>query len=401
MEEPTSDNVDPAVAAGQPVGEKQAASAELHLASPPLANDRAFWGMTATQFFGAFNDNVFKQILLLIFATIPAGNGKTVDYQWLATLMFALPFILFSGFAGFLSDRFNKRLMIVLCKVGEIVIMSLGVVAFYIYARTGMTAALMGALCAILFCMGGQSAFFGPGKYGILPEMLRRRDLPSANGVILMTTFLAIILGSALAGELKQTFQSRLWVAGGICVGIAIVGTMTSLLLRNPPAARPGLRFTAGALGVPGDLLQLLWKDRALRAAVVVSTIFWMTAALVQMAVNSLGLRQLGLGDRRTSILVSLISLGIAIGCAIAGVASKNRFNTKLMRIGIWGMVVCLVGLAIPAPAPRNHLLGFAGSIVALIALGSFTGMFAVPLQVFMQSRPPEGFKGRMIATQS
>src|SRR3954452_17934823 len=200
-----------------------------------LFRDRSFWGMTATQFFGAFNDNLFKQLMLLLAIPVGAAAARKADEQGLATMSFSLPFVLFSRFAGYLSDRYSKRTMIVVCKVAEIGIMLLGMIGFLPYGTTGYR-----GLLVVLFLMGTHSAFFGPGKYGILPELFREADLPRANGVILMTTFLAIIFGTASAGVLGgllynaagQRVPERLWMGSIFCIGVAIFGTITSLLIR-------------------------------------------------------------------------------------------------------------------------------------------------------------------------
>src|ERR1044071_8509864 len=96
----------------------------------PLFRDRSFWGMTATQFLGAFNDNVFKQLMLLLAIPVGAAAAQKADEQGLATMVFSLPFVLFSGFAGYLSDRYSKGTMIVVCKFAEIGIMLLGMIGF-------------------------------------------------------------------------------------------------------------------------------------------------------------------------------------------------------------------------------------------------------------------------------
>src|SRR5687768_11130244 len=167
----------------------------LDAVGTPLFRDRSFWGMTATQLLGAFNDNLFKQLMLLLAIPVGAAAAQKADEQGLATMIFSLPFVLFSGFAGYLSDRHSKRNVIVACKLAEIGIMLLGMIGFLAYGMTGYS-----GLLVVLFLMGTHSAFFGPGKYGILPELFREHDLPKANGVILMTTFLAIIFGTASAG---------------------------------------------------------------------------------------------------------------------------------------------------------------------------------------------------------
>lgn len=366
--------------------------------------DSSFWGLTVTQFLGAFNDNLVKQTLLLLFVAIPAATPgeKPLDLQGLGTLVFSLPFILFSGFAGYLSDKFSKRWVIVICKLAEIAITSLGVGVFAMLYMQGMTMALVSLFSVILFMMGSHSAFFGPSKYGILPEMLRDKDLPTANGLVLMTTFLAIIFGSALAGQLMDLLGGRLWISGLVGVGIAILGTGTALAIRRVQPARPSLQFSAGSLGVPRDVATLFRADRPLLAAVLASTVFWLSAAMVQMAVNALGKNQLNVGNSYTSLMVSCISIGIAVGSVLAGATSRGRFNTRVLWTGLWGMIACLALLAVPGPADwHSHLLGYWGSLVTLVVLGGFTGMFAVPLQVFVQSRAPANCKGRVIATQN
>jgi acyl-[acyl-carrier-protein]-phospholipid O-acyltransferase/long-chain-fatty-acid--[acyl-carrier-protein] ligase len=361
-----------------------------------LLSDRSFIGMTATQFLGAFNDNLFKQALLLLFVAVPVADG-TRDMQWLGTLVFSLPFILFSGYAGFLSDRSGKRTVIYLSKLAEFFIMAAGALLFALYLWEGLTPLLVALFSIVLFCMGSQSAFFGPGKYGILPELFRESDLPLANGVILMTTFLAIIFGSGLAGLLF----SVLWAVGLFCILVAIVGIGTALLVRPVPASSPGLKFEISTLWISSETRRMLRTDRPLFHALLASSVFWLAAAMVQMAVVALGKVQLGQNEAWTSVLTVSVSIGIAAGSLLAGAASRNRFNTRVLKTGLWGMVLFLFLMAPQGWGGRPHLLGYWGSLAALIVLGVCTGMFAVPLQVFMQSRPPAGEKGRMIAAQN
>jgi acyl-[acyl-carrier-protein]-phospholipid O-acyltransferase/long-chain-fatty-acid--[acyl-carrier-protein] ligase len=369
-------------------------------ALPPLLKDTSFHGMVGTQFLGAFNDNLFKQLMLLLALKVAAW-----DMQPVAMFVFSLPFLLFSGYAGYLSDRFSKRNVIVLAKVAEIVVMALGMVGFLLFLQFGFPGLLL-----VLFLMGTQSAFFGPGKYGILPEMLRPSDLPRANGLILMTTFLAIIFGTAAAGFLTkatlregQQFEvaaTGLWLASGICILIAVTGTLTSLLIRRVAASNPKLAFETSALTIPLATRQMLNRDRPLCYALLASCMFWLLAGVTQQAVNSLGEKQLGLTDDRTSILVASIGVGIALGAIAAGKLSRGRADFHVMRFGCWGMIGCLLILALPGPQ-NGHLLGFWGSLPMLVLLGMGAGMFAIPLQVFMQARPPEGLKGRMIAVMN
>ena len=369
-----------------------------HDSLPPLMRDTSFWGMAATQFLGAFNDNVFKQLILLLAtpSLVEVKQGSADDLQSEAQYVFAGAFLLFSGFAGFLSDRFSKRPIIILSKVAEIVVMLLGMIGFWYYGLIGLPGMFL-----VLFLMGTQSAFFGPAKYGILPEMIRTVDLPRANGIFLMLTFLAIIFGMATAGGLlKWLGNERVWLASLVCVGIAVVGTSTSLLVRRVPVAQPELRHHWRACMLSKEMLALLHQDRELLWAVVVVSMFWMAGGVVLQTVNALGKSQLGLDELRTSVMAASIGVGMAVGCMLGGYFSRQRVNRTVVTTGASGLVVMLVVMALPG-GPHRHLLGFYGSIPALVVMGVFTGMFIVPVQVMLQSRPPREEKGRMIATMN
>jgi len=387
-------------------------------ALPSLYADRSFWGMTVTQFFGAFNDNLFKQLILLlsITATVGVDGEEFDDQQWLPMFVFVVPFLLFTGIAGYLSDKLGKRGIIVACKIAEIAVMCLGAIGFALYSENQ---SLVFLYC-VLFLMATQSAFFGPAKYGILPEMLRGQDLPRANGFILMMTFIAIIFGTVVAGLLLDGFRDQLWVGSIVCISIAIVGTATSLKVRRVPPANPHLKCEPSSFIVPPDMRQLLRSDRPLLMALVVSSVFWMLAGMMPSAVNILGKSELALDDTFTSYLTGTIGIGIAVGCAIGGLISGGKIHFGLIRVGSLGMLACLALLSIPAGgdvqllhdaegqltrlpgvAETAQWLGFWGSFATLLLLGISTGFFAVPLQVFLQSRPPADKKGRLIAVMN
>lgn len=390
------------------------ASAETGDARPTLFRDRSFWGMLSTQFLGAFNDNLYKQLMLLLAVPVAlaaaAGGGAAgdagagqggADVQGWATLVFSLPFVLFSGFAGFLSDRFSKTPIIVACKVGEIVVMCLGLTAFFFYDAFGTAGTWI-----VLFLMGTQSSLFGPGKYGILPELFRARDLPRANGLILMTTFLAIIFGTVLAGGLKDLLAgednstSNLWMGLIICVGIAIVGTLTSLLVRRVPPAQPGMKLTPDSVGVCREVVELLKADRVLLSALLVSSVFWLVSGLAVPTVNRLGLGLLQVSATQTSLLTASIGFGIMAGALFASRLCRQGYGDACVTIGLFGIFGSLAALGMWTGGD-THLLGFGGSIVALITMGVFAAIFAIPIQVFLQDRPPAHLKGRMIATMN
>ncbi|MCU0708978.1 MAG: MFS transporter [Pirellula sp.] len=369
---------------------------------PPVLYDRSFWGIAITQFLGAFNDNVYKQLVLLL--AIPAGAGVAAneDWQGWATFVFSLPFVLFSGFAGYLSDRWSKTPIIVASKVAEIAIMILGVIAFLNYDSWGMA-----GTWTVLFLMATQSTFFGPGKYGILPELFRSSDLPRANGLILMSTFLAIIFGFTIAGKLVdvlvgpnvQDNASRLWIGSLVCVGIAVVGTLTSLEIRRTPPAQPQAVFTRDNFGLSRDMIQLLRGDNPLLMALLVSCVFWMVASIAMPTVNRVGIGMLGLNNADTSLLVGMIAIGIMLGAPLGGFLCRKLPKHTAVSLGLWGIVICLALLGL---WQGNGLwLGLNATRVTLIVLGVSAAIYSIPLQVFLQDRPPDKLKGRMIATMN
>lgn len=385
-----------------------------HSHLPPLMRDKSFWGLTLTQFLGAFNDNLFKQLMLLLAVPIVVVSAASAsvaaeDKQDVATMVFSLPFVLFSGYAGYLSDRYSKRNITVWAKVAEIAIMSLGMVGFFMYARTGYT-----GLLVVLFLMGTQSAFFGPAKYGILPELLRGTDLPRANGIVIMTTFLAIIFGTATAGVLGDLLIEQLpaggvnaqglWIGSLACIGIAIVGTITSVMIRYTPRAVPNLPFRLSSLGIPPETRAVLWQDKPLMAAILASSMFWLISGVTVLVVNYVGLKEMNLAESNSKTLTSLLNactgLGIALGAVLAGKLSRGKADFRITRVGAWGIVACLCLLGL-YNAQGNQLLGFNLSLPLMILLGMFAAFFAIPVQVFIQARPQEDQKGRIIAVMN
>ncbi len=365
-----------------------------------LFANRSFVGLLATQFLGAFNDNVYKQMVLLLCLDYKRlWNLQEDQYQPIATALFTVAFLAFSGLAGFLSDRFRKRNIIVLCKVAEVLVMLSGLIAL-LSAPFGSVQLLTSLIIVLLF-MGAHSAFFGPSKYGILPEMLPEKQLPAANGWVQMTTFLAIIFGIALSGFLKELVGNRLWIISCLCICIAILGTITAQLIRSRPAAQPNLRFSPSCLLVESSAWRTLSSDRALIIVLLVYSIFWFAGGVVLPTVNEIGKSQLQWGDGLTSGINACMAFGIGIGCGISGWLSRDRIAFGLVRLGAFGTALAFVAVATIAasgldPSTKPYAMG-AGLFIA----GGFAGLLAVPLQVFIQARPPAHQKGRVLGAMN
>ncbi|MBI1311581.1 MFS transporter [bacterium] len=389
--------------------------------TPSIYRDRSFWGLTISQFLGAFNDNLFKQLVLLLCLDYSRAAAEAEGlnpslagdrYSFLALVAFAVPWLLLSGFAGVLADRTSKRTGIVVFKAAEVVVMLAGLGAFL--------SGHLWPLLLVLFLMSGQSTFFGPPKYGSLPELFSPQRLPQINGIFQMTTFVAIIFGMATAGIARQELpgQQGLALISLGSIGIAAIGLAFALLVRKLPVAHPNLKFCWSQFGVDPDNWQLIRHDRFLLGVLLVSSLFWFTGGVVQPAVNNFGKTELGLGDGRTSLMAACMGIGIAAGCLLSGRLSHQRIRFSVVTTGAWGIAASLVALTLlalfakhPEAAPEKTagmltLLIDAHSFEwmargLLVLLGLSAGLFVVPLQVALQAVPPEEQRGRMIGTMN
>ncbi|MBA3966252.1 MAG: MFS transporter, partial [Nitrospirales bacterium] len=191
---------------------------EAYSASPtPAAQSSALRGLLVAQFFGAFNDNAWKLIVALLAikqvgasvgASGPELEAATQATTTQAFVIFTLPLMVVSAFAGVFSDRFSKRTVIVVMKAVEVLLMGAGTAALFWNPLGGILPLL------VLAAMGAQSAIFSPSKYGILPELMPHHRLSWGNGQLEMWTFIAIIAGTALAGPLLDLSGQTPWLTG-------------------------------------------------------------------------------------------------------------------------------------------------------------------------------------------
>ncbi len=395
---------------------------------PPLSlKHRSFLCFLATQAFGAFNDNVLKQLVLLLgVGYLIAG----VEYQAIVQFLFAIPFLIFSGLAGDIADRYSKGRLMTFCKIAEIVIAMAGVGVFVMAAgdssASNETPFYLLLLAIVIFALGTQSAFFGPPKYGGLPELVRDTDLAPATGLTQMTTFLSIILGVAMAGLLADFFANKLYVAGFVTVTIAVVGTLTSLgIARRPPTDPKRKILLRSFVSVVPTLINIIRHDPLMFRIMIIYSWFWFVGGVTITAINVIGRLQLGLSNFETSLMVSILSIGIAVGSVVVGKLSQGKVRLGLIKPGLVVLVVCLTAFfLIPLYSPTAHDLELLNQIknasaelqkatqivplastpirvivcAMLFCLGAAFGFVTVPLLAFIQARPLSSDKGKVIA---
>ncbi len=360
-----------------------------------LLSNRSFWALTATQFLGAFNDSIFRWFLLIVSESkiLASVEWLPADRRALILGVFSVPFVIFALLGGSLSDRHSKRTITVVLKVMEAVVMALGTLAFALFAidEQWIDASVVGSLI-VLFLMGTHSAFFSPAKYGVIPQLVEEHELTRANGIINMTTQVAILLGIISAEHLFGYLDDRglpIYYSGGVFIGIALAGFATSLFMRKLPPADPGRKLL---WNFPVHMVRetrYVARDRELFLGLLAQCWWWLIAALVIPAIDRFG-RDVLLEEMTGTTMLLPLALGISAGSLLTSTLSGKRVELGLVPIGAIGMGVGFSAFYFMEPTHWNASL-------ALIVAGIFGGLFYVPLAAFTQQRPREEVKVRIM----
>jgi acyl-[acyl-carrier-protein]-phospholipid O-acyltransferase/long-chain-fatty-acid--[acyl-carrier-protein] ligase len=344
---------------------------------------RGFWALIATQFQGAFSDNVLRYLLLGMAAGWGLSKSERDTLISVVTLLFALPFVLFSMSGGWLADHFSKRQVTIWTKIMEIGSMVLATGGLAIHSRT-LTLVALGLVAT-------QAALFGPSKYGLLPELLPAKRLSWGNGVIELGTFLAIIAGTVTGGTLAEHLSGRDIYGGYFLLALGCVGLLTSLGIDRVPPAAPKKKFRVNFVGDLWKQIGIMRRDRPLFLAVLGNTYFWFLGSLLFGTIIEYGTEVLHVGQTKTGYLNAALAIGIGIGSMVAGLVSGNKIEYGLIPLGSIGMTCTGVIIGVTHP-------GLGSSAVLLGVLGFWAGFFAVPVNALIQHRPAEEDKGAIIA---
>ncbi|TAN62130.1 MFS transporter [bacterium] len=345
-----------------------------------------FTSFLTTQFLSAFNDNVFRIVLSMIAVNMAGADGSSSKYVSMAGAVFILPFLLFSGYAGYLADVYNKRSVLIVTKSFEIVAVTWGLFA--------LVSGRIELMFIGLFLMAAHSAFFSPAKYGILPEMLPKTELSGANGFLEMSTFLAIVLGTAFGSFVYSAWKGRPELIGVMMIIIAVIGSIFSFGITRVPPSGSQKPFKLNPWGEIASGVRLLFKNRILLLTVLCITYFWFLGTLLQMALLLLGKEVMGLSDFKMGIFITVLAIGIGAGSVIAGRLSGEKIELGLTPLGAIGMGVFSVLMSM-----TSYSYFLTASLLALI--GFFSGFFIVPLNTLLQQKSGKEEKGRIIATNN
>lgn len=348
-------------------------------------SNRQFFPLFWTQFLGAFNDNLLKNALVMVVATRALSVFGVPSDQSVALAggIFILPFFLFSGIAGELSDKYDKSRVLQATKLLEIVVMLFSAVALWLEN--------FDFLMITLFFMGLQSTFFGPAKFSILPQHLPSEKLMQANAWVEAGTFLAILLGT-ISGGVLVLLPNGLLIVAGVLVFISLLGFITSLLIPLAPSPHSGyFAMNWNPLSTTWKHFQLSAKDPVVFSAMMAGSWFWFVGAMILSLLPALCLKHLKLSETSITFYLVLFSVGVGLGSFLCSRISKNRVDLRLVFKALIGMTACLLYLAV-----FNGSLLVAG--IGLFCLSVASGLYIVPLNTLIQEQSDVKVRSQVIA---
>ncbi|CAH0139727.1 MFS transporter [Pseudomonas carnis] len=369
-----------------------------------LLRTRRFLPFFITQLLGAFNDNIFKQSLILAILYKLTIEGDRSIWVNLCALLFILPFFLFSALAGQFGEKFNKDALIRAIKIGEIVIMAVG--------ATGFLTNHLELMLLALFAMATHSALFGPVKYSIMPQALHDDELVGGNGLVEMGTFLAILAGTIGAGIMMSSTHYAPVVAVAI-VAVAVLGYLASRSIPRAAASTPQLRLDWNIFTQSWATLRMgLGQTPAVSRSIVGNSWFWFVGAIYLTQIPAYAKEWLYGDETVVTLILTVFSVGIALGSMLCEKLSGRKVEIGLVPFGSFGLTV--FGLLLwwhsggfPQNVQANDWLAVLSYgqawwvLFDILGLGVFGGFYIVPLYALIQSRTAENERARVIAANN
>jgi len=368
-----------------------------------LLNKRRFLPYFVTQALGAFNDNLYKNALLLFitFGGISAQSDSALLTN-LAAGLFILPFFLFSPIAGQIADKLEKSQLIRWVKGLEVIIMALAAAAILLNN--------IWLMMALLFLMGLQSAIFGPVKFALLPQQLKDEELVGGNALVEMGTFLAILTGTITAGIFFDFEQGKYWIAGAV-IAFAVLGLLSSQFIPHAPANDPSLKINWNPFTELVNTIKQARKDRSVYLSIIAISWFWFIGASYLTQFPNFARDYLGGSTQVVTLLLTLFSLGVAIGSLLCEKLSGHKIELGIVPIGSLGMSIFGIDLYFSVNSIQvvNDMSAIAFIQQAdnwrlmfdIAMVSAFGGLFVVPLQALIQHRSEEKNRAQIIAANN
>ncbi|MDH4134243.1 MAG: MFS transporter, partial [Gammaproteobacteria bacterium] len=318
----------------------------------------------------------------------------------LAAGLFILPYFLFSATAGQLADKYEKSALIRRIKAAEIAIMLGAAVALYFHHLPSML--------ALLFLLGVQATFFGPVKYGILPQHLKETEIVGGNALVETGTFVAILLGTMLGGILMGWSELGLDLVAAALVIVAVAGYLASRAIPEAPAVAPTLRVDLNPFRETWRNFRFTRQNRTVFLSILGISWFWFFGAVYLAQLPGYTRTVLGGNEQVVTLLLVFFSVGIGVGSMLCERMSGHKVEIGLVPFGSIGITLFGIDLFFSAPvspvADSLDALTFLAQpgswrvLADVVLIGMFGGFYTVPLYALVQTRSEPGHRSRIIA---
>jgi acyl-[acyl-carrier-protein]-phospholipid O-acyltransferase/long-chain-fatty-acid--[acyl-carrier-protein] ligase len=369
-----------------------------------LLGTRRLLPLFTAQFFGAVNDNLFKNALVILIAYRDTTNPRATEILvTLAGAIFISPYFLFSATAGQIADRFEKQRLVRIVKAWEILVMLVATAGFALHS--------IWFQMAVLFGLGVQAAFFGPVKYAIIPELLAERELVQGNALIEAGTFLAILIGTIAGGLLILAPHGGSIVSLALLV-MAFVGWGASFAIPRGRAASPDLAINPNAISESVRIMRYAYRERSLRLPLLGISWFWFLGIAYLAQFPNFAKEMLGADNQVVTLFLTLFSVGIGVGSLLCGRLNRGAVDARLVPWGglglaLFGLDFWLAGRGLAPGAGLADAAQFLAVpahwriVFDLFAIAVAGGLYCVPLYAIMQARSDAQHRARVIAANN
>jgi MFS family permease len=385
-------------------------------ASPPEApgalgvlQNRRFLSLWLAQVASQVGGNMVLYGLTVLVAERTNSSASAVS---LLLLTFLVPAVLFGAVAGVYVDRFDRRTILVVCN-------ALRAAAFV--AMLALDGQLLAIYLLNIF-VSTVTTLFAPAELSMIPVLVRREQLLSANGLFTLTLQAAFAVGFAVLGP----FAVILLNVDGLLIFVAalylVAAFLCALLPRDAPLPQagrfnPGRAMNEAEAAVASTVSQLLEAIRYIRSNPSISwslSYLGITASLIGI-LGALGpsfaQHALGLGPRDFVVVVLPLGAGLVIGILLLNVYGRYVPRRRVIEGGMLALAAALAQLAIVGPLSRflttraaRTGLDQLGPLVSLLAIvvviaigaGIAYAFVAVPAQTQLQEELPEDVRGRV-----
>lgn len=356
--------------------------------------------------FGAFNDNFYKNALIILITYQLAGqlHQDAALLINIASACFIVPFFLFSGIAGMWADKLRKHRLARILKVIELLL--------YLAAGAAILSQHLWAMMVVLFALGTLAAFFGPVKYAILPELVTREELLFATGIVEGGTYIMILFGTLL-GTLLVLKENGLWMVAGVIALFGVLGVVTAWMIPPTRQAQPHLRVDYHIVRGIRDMVRVAFSNSRILTAILGISWFWAIGGTYTAQLAVYAKNVVGADETVVSLYMGTFIVGIAVGSFVCSQVVKRAKPgivppVALAVVMLCGIDLCLTGYRLPVPsgaliALSDYFTDFSHYhiLLDLVVMSFSGGLFVVPLYTSLQVDSSEAERARTIASNN